>query len=128
MDNLPSFVKIFLFFAVPVVIGLHVVKFGVSHIYDVRIGNDGVDIVLLTRFHVKTIRFESIEMAYERSIFLLSEHDSGVSAFFTVPMMNRISIRAVILKLKSGCFRYIAFTPEDRHAFLTQVNSRIAGA
>jgi hypothetical protein len=114
------------FVAVQIGVTAYLVIFGVSHLYDVQIGRDGVDVLLLKTFKAATIKFNSIESAYERYVFSFADQDEFPRALFSIPLVNRFSFKMIILKRRSGIFRYVAMTPKNKSEFLISLRQRLA--
>jgi hypothetical protein len=113
------------FILLPIIGGAFLIKYGLSHLFDVAAGADGVDLILFRNFVVGTINYKSISAVYKRGALRLSDEDTVVGAFLTVPVVNRIRLTGIIIKLQSGIFRYICVTPEKPDEFLRQVASRL---
>src|SRR3989442_7367268 len=113
--------EFFVFFAAIAAIIAYLLMFGFSHLYDVAIGREGLDIVAFRKFVIATIPYSSIERAERRWIFL--SNDASVAWSVALPITNRVGLRSVIIKLKRriGIFRYIAITPEDPIHFLEEL-------
>ena len=103
---------------------LYLSWFGLSHLYDYIVGEDGVDFRIFRTFRIFTIRFEWIDDAFEQRIFSLVDHKAS-SLFRGLMVGNRFAIRYLVLRMKSGPIRYIGLTPADRLAFLEQVKRRL---
>ena len=95
-------------------------KFGLSHIYDYRVGEDGVEFLLARFIPLFTIKFASIESAREIRIFVAAD-DRFSSIFTSIVLGNRLAAGLVILKMRVGPFRYIGLTPADRKIFLADL-------
>lgn len=100
-------------------------KFGLSHLYDYRVSERGVEFVLLRAFPVFTIKYTSIKTAREIRIFTAVDNRPS-SIFTSLVIGNRITAGLIVLKMKAGIFRYIALTPADRKAFLHEVATRLS--
>jgi hypothetical protein len=114
-------VELFAFFAIIAAIIVYLLRFGLSHLYDVVIGREGLDLVVFRKVIVATIPYSSIERAERRWIFL--SIDASAPWSVALPITNRIRLRAIIIKLKRkiGIFRYIAISPKDPVHFLEEL-------
>jgi hypothetical protein len=120
--------EFFMFFAIVAAIILYLLRFGFSHLFDVVIGREGLDIILFRQFVVATIAYSSIEHAERRSIFL--SIDASAPWSVALPMTNRIGLRPIIIKLKrrTAFFHYIAVTPKDPARFLEELQRYVPGS
>jgi hypothetical protein len=109
------------FFATIAAIITYLLKFGLSHVYDVAIGREGLDVVVFRKVVIATIPYSSIERA-ERGWIFLSIDPSGPWSV-ALPITNRVGLRPIIIKLKQriGIFRYIAISPKDPASFLEEL-------
>src|ERR1051326_1145084 len=121
---MPFWLQVTLFFTTPVVMMAYLIKFGFSHIYDIRVEETGLTIVLFTRLRVGTIRFSSIDLAFTGTSFL-RKHSLFVSLFCVFPLANRISVNPIVIQLHRKFPKYISITPKSRATFLEQL--RILG-
>ncbi len=104
---------------------IYLYKFGLSHLYDYRVGQDGVEFIFLTFLQVFTVKFASIESA--REIRLFTSIDNKPSSIFTCLVIgNRLAAGLVVLKMKAGPFQYIALTPADRETFVQEVAGHLS--
>jgi len=106
----------------------YLLTFGLSHLYDVIIGREGLDVVLFRTIVMATIPYGSIEIAERRWIFLVI--DAAALWSVALPIANRAGLRPVTIKLKRriGIFRHIAITPEDPVRFLEQFHKHLRAA
>jgi hypothetical protein len=103
---------------------LYLIRYGFSHLYDYRMGKDGIEIVLLGRFVVWSIGYRSIESISEVGMF--SSIGGPLNYMFRgVVIGNRISIKGVVVVRKAGVFRFIVLTPENRALFVNSVTSHL---
>ncbi len=103
---------------------LYFYKYGLSHLYDYRIGERGVEFFLFVTFHIFTIKFSSIESV--RKIRIFTPIDNTLSSIFlSLVIGNRMITQLVVLKMKVGPFRFIALTPKDPELFLRQLKVRM---
>ena len=100
------------------------VRFGLSHLYDYSVGQAGVEFWIFRTIRIFTIKFESIEDAIEQRILVLVDNKPS-SIFRGLVIGNRLAIRYIVLKMKSGLIRYVGLTPTDRRAFLEQVKREL---
>src|SRR3989442_11174281 len=109
--------EFFVFFAAIAAIIAYLLMFGFSHLYDVAIGREGLDIVAFRKIVIATIPYSSIERAERRWIFL--SNDASVAWSVALPITNRVGLRSVIIKLKRriGIFRYIQSRQKTRYTF-----------
>jgi hypothetical protein len=114
-----------LYFAIIAAIIFYVLRFGFSHLFDVVIGREGLDVVVFQKFVAATIPYSSIERAERRSIFLSPDASAPWSA--ALPITNRVGIRPIIVKLKRriGIFRYIAVSPKNPVRFLEELRKYV---
>ncbi len=97
------------------------VRFGLSHLYDYRVGADGIEFWIVGAVRIFLIRFDRIEDIFEQA-FLKSVEGNPTSIFRGLVIGNRLATTYVVVKMKTGFFRYIGLTPADREAFVAQVN------
>ena len=120
-----NFAHALIWFAMLIASCFYFFWFGLSHLYDYIVGEDGVEFRMFRSFRIFTIRFEWIDDAFEQRIFSLV--DNRVSSLFRGLMVgNRFAIKYVVLRMKSGPIRYIGLTPADQRTFLEQVKDRLA--
>lgn len=100
--------ELFAFVAIAIAIVAYLLRFGLSHLYDVAIGAEGLHVVLFRKVIVATIPYSSIERAERRWIFLSVDHSAPWS--IALPLTNRVGLQSVIIKPKRriGVFRHIA--------------------
>ena len=108
-----------------VVILIYLAKFGLSHLYDYRVGQYGIEFTLLRFIPVFTIEFGAIESAREIRIFTAID-DRPSSMFTSLVVGNRISAGLIVLKMRAGLFRYVALTPANRKVFLHNVVAHLS--
>jgi hypothetical protein len=113
--------EFFVFFAIIAAIIVYLLRFGFSHLYDVVIGREGLDVVVFRAIVITTIPYSSIERAECRRIFL--SIDASAPWSVALPITNRVGLRPIIIKLKRkiGIFRYIAISPKDPVRFLEEL-------
>jgi len=113
------------FFAIIAAIIVYLLRFGFSHLYDVVIGREGLDVIVFRKVVVGTIRYGSIERAERRWIF--QSIDASAPWSVTLPITNRVGLRPIIIKLKRriGIFHHIAITPKDPVRFLEELQSYV---
>jgi len=109
------------FFAIIAAIIVYLFRFGFSHLFDVVIGRDGLDIVVFQKIVIATIPYRSIEGAERRWIF--QSNDASAPWSIALPITNRIGLRAIAITLKQrmGIFRHIVITPKDPVLFLEKL-------
>jgi hypothetical protein len=113
--------EFFVFFAIIAAIIVYLLRFGFSHLFDVVIGREGLDVVVFRKAVIATIPYSSIERAERRWIFL--SIDASAPWSVALPITNRVGLRPIILKLKRriGIFHHIAITPKDPVRFLEEL-------
>jgi hypothetical protein len=113
--------EFFVFFAIIPAIIFYVLRFGFSHLFDVVIGKEGLDVVVFRKFVVATIPYSSIERVERRWIFL--SPDAAAPWSVALPFTNKPGLRPIIIKLnrRIGIFRYIAISPKDPVRFLEEI-------
>jgi hypothetical protein len=125
-----SILEIAVFFAISAAIVVYLLRFGFSHVYDVVIGREGLDVVVFRKVIIATIPYSSIERAERRWIFL--SIDASAPWSVALPITNRVGLRPIIIKLKRriGIFRYIAISPKDALRFLEELRRyvQVSGA
>ena len=110
-------VQLLLFLGFPFGLVIYLYKFGLSHLYDFRVGPRGVEIIVLGILPLVLIKFESIE-AVQVGRFLRMAGDPSIIALFTsLAIGNRITLKTVVLTMKRGPFRYVQITPADPKGF-----------
>lgn len=119
-----TYVHMILLIAGFISILLYLYKCGLSHLYDYEIGDTGINFFVFGIFRLFTIRFGCIESAQEVSVFR-SPDNKFTSLFRGIVIGNRITTKLVVIKMKSGFFKYIALSPKDRKLFLEQLNMHI---
>ena len=117
--------EFFVFFAVFAAIIVYLLRFGFSHLYDVVIGREGLDVIVFRKVVVGTIRYGSIERAERRWIF--QSVDASAPGSIPLPITNRVGLRSIIIKLKRRIviFRHIAITPKDPVRFLEELRRHV---
>jgi hypothetical protein len=117
--------EFFVFFAVFAAIIVYLLRFGFSHLYDVVIGREGLDVIVFRKVVVGTIRYGSIERAERRWIF--QSVDASAPWSIPLPITNRVGLRSIIIKLKRRIviFRHIAITPKDPVRFLEELRRHV---
>jgi hypothetical protein len=105
-------------------IAIYFFIFGLSHLYDYRVGQRGVEFVLLRYFRAFTINYGSIESAREMKIFTAVDNRPS-SIFTSLVIGNRIALGLIVLKMRVGPFRYVALTPANREAFLKELSRHL---
>ena len=118
MEAALKIAEFFVFFAIIAAIIVYLFRFGFSHLFDVVIGRDGLDIVVFQKIVIATIPYRSIERAERRWIF--QSNDASAPWSIAFPITNRIGLRAIAITLKRrmGIFRHIVITPKDPLVFL----------
>jgi hypothetical protein len=113
--------EFFVFFATIVAIIVYLLRFGFSHLFDVVIGTEGLDVVVFRKVVIAMIPYSLIERAERRCIFL--SIDASAPWSVALPITNRVGLRPVIIKLKRRCgiFYHIAITPKDPARFLEEL-------
>jgi hypothetical protein len=104
---------------------VYLLRFGFSHLFDVVIGREGLDVVVFRRAVIATIPYSSIERAERRWIFL--SIDASAPWSVALPITNRVGLRVIIIKFKRriGIFHHIAITPKDLVRFLEELQSYV---
>jgi hypothetical protein len=120
-----NFAHALIWFAILIASCFYFFWFGLSHLYDYIVGEDGVEFRIFRSFRIFTIRFEWIDDAFEQRIFSLVDNRAS-SLLRGLMVGNRLAIRYVVLRMKFGPIRYVGLTPADRYAFLEQVRHRLA--
>jgi hypothetical protein len=92
-----------------------VFQFGRRLIYDYRITDGGIDIVLLRALPIWRIPFDDIE-----SVRIASWKELNLG-FTTLRLGNRFTSRYLVIKKRRGWFRYVAITPVDAEKFASQI-------
>ena len=96
--------------------------YSLRFVYDYRIRNESVEIVLFRIAPIYRIPINSIE-----SIKVATWRELGVG-FFTLRFGNRFTITRMVLIEKQGLQRRVVITPDDPHAFVSEVQRiRAAG-
>jgi hypothetical protein len=93
-----------------------VFQFGRRLVYDYRITDGGIDIVLLRALPIWRIPFDDIE-----PVRIASWKELNLD-FTTLRLGNRFTSRYVVIKKSSGWFRYVAITPVDAERFARQIS------
>jgi len=117
--------EFFMFFAIIVAIIVYLLRFGFSHLFDVVIGREGLEIVVFRKAVIATIPYSSIERAERRWIFL--PIDASAPWSVALPITNRVGLRPIIIKLKRRIriFHHIAITPKDPVRFLEELRRHV---
>jgi hypothetical protein len=117
--------EFFVFFAIFAAIIVYLLRFGFSHLFDVVIGREGLDVVVFRRAVIATIPYSSIERAERRWMFL--SIDASAPWSIALPITNRVGLRPIIIKLKRriGIFHHIAITPKDPVRFVEELQSYV---
>ncbi len=117
--------EFFVFFAIFAAVIVYLLRFGFSHLFDVVIGKEGLDVVVFRRAVIATIPYSSIERAERRWMFL--SIDASAPWSIVLPITNRVGLRPIIIKLKRriGIFYYIAITPKDPARILEELQSHV---
>jgi len=98
------------------VLGIFLVfQFGRRLVYDYRITDGRIDVVLLRALPIWRIPFDDIE-----SVRIASWKELNLG-FTTLRLGNRFTSRYVVIKKSSGWFRYVAITPVDAEKFARQI-------
>jgi len=120
--------EFFVFFATIVAIIVYLLRFGISHLFDVVIGRQGLDIIVFRKIVIATIPYSSIERAERRWIF--QTNDASAPWSIALPITNRVGLRSIMIKLKRkiGVFRLIAITPKDPVRFLGELRRHVAAS
>jgi hypothetical protein len=113
--------EFFVFFAIIVAIIVYLLRYGFSHLFDVVLGREGLEVVVFRKVVIATIPYSSIERAERRWIFL--SIDASAPWSVALPITNRVGLRSIIIKLKRriGIFRCIAISPKDPVRFLEEL-------
>lgn len=98
------------------VLGIFLVfQFGRRLIYDYRITDGGIDIVLFRALPIWRIPFDDIE-----SVRIASWKELNLG-FTTLHLGNRFTSRYLLIKKRGGWFRHVAITPVDAEKFASQI-------
>lgn len=92
-----------------------VFQFGRRLVYDYRITDGGIDIVLFRALPIWRIPFDDIE-----PVRIASWKELNLRGFTTLRLGNRFTSRYVVIK-KRGWFRTVAITPADAEKFVRQI-------
>jgi hypothetical protein len=98
----------------------YLVRFGLSHLYDYRVGEDGIEFWIFASRRIFIIQFDRIEDVFEQA-FLKLVDGKPISMFRGLVIGNRLATNYVVVKMKTGFFRYFGLTPIDRESFVAQV-------
>jgi hypothetical protein len=98
----------------------YLVRFGLTHLYNYRVVEEGIEFRIFISIRLFVIRFDKIDDVFEQTLFT-SVDGNPASIFRGVVIGNRLAIKYVVLKMKAGFFRYIGLTPIDRETFVAQV-------
>jgi hypothetical protein len=105
---------------------LYLLKFGTSHIVDSFIEDDGIAIKLLRRFTIFYIRYSNIEQCGTYTVFYKWPKEEGVSVMFrAINVGGWPRLKCVLLKTRSGFFKYIVISARDAVTFNEAVNRRL---
>ena len=85
-------------------------------LYDYRVTNDSIEVLVFRVFPVARFRLDTIEDA-RRTKWLARELLNPS----VLRLGNRIGARCVLVQRRSGLFRRIAFSPADPNAFVRQI-------
>jgi hypothetical protein len=85
-------------------------------IYDYRVTNGAVEVVLFHWLPVVRVHFDDIESAQ-----ILSWKEFRLASITTLRMGNRFAARYVLITKKRGWFRHLAITPADPVSFVDQI-------
>jgi hypothetical protein len=113
-------VKLLLFLSIPIGIFIYFALFGLSHIYDVELGESEIRFVMFKRFSIWHLPIEAIKRVYDRNSFMTT-HGLLISMFFVFPAaVNRFprNPNPIIVERKTGFPRYLSLTPENPGEFL----------
>jgi len=93
------------------------VPFVLRQIYDYRVTDGAIEIVLFRTLPVYRVHFDDIE-----SVKILSWRELRLASITTLRMGNRLAKRYILITRKSGWFRYLAITPADPDSFVAQIS------
>lgn len=118
---------IILVVVIPAGLVWYLVWYGLSHIYDAEIEDDGLVFRLFGIGVVRRLKFDEIVRAYDRRHFI-STHSLSASMFCVFPLVNRIptGINPIVIEKKRGFIRYFSVTPRHPDAFLRALKERLS--
>jgi len=118
--------QILFFFSIPVALIWYLVKYGLSHVYDVEFDESGIVFILFGYIRVGRLHFVSIKQAYDRGAFL-SSHNIATCMFGVFPFVNRIPRdgNPIIIEKRRGLIKYFSLTPESPDIFLRTLKNNL---
>ena len=78
MESSLKIAEIFVFFATIAAIIAYLFRFGFTHLFDVVIGREGLDIVVFRKIVIATIPYSSIERAERRLVISVERRFSAL--------------------------------------------------
>lgn len=122
---LEFFEKIYL-----ILLTLMFVIFGFSPIVKYELSKDSLDVYVFQKFLIKSITYRDIEYIEAMSIFNYRNtlNNLGIKSFcrfdvLRVPCWFRLKI--VVIKVKSGWFKFVILSPWNAEAFKMQILSML---
>ncbi|MBX3712823.1 MAG: hypothetical protein KF800_12745 [Lysobacter sp.] len=95
--------------------------FCLRFLYDFRIDDEGVVLLVLRTFRVVEFRFDEI-----KAVRAVKWYETGIGGT-TLRLGNRLVATCVLMEMRNGIFRRIVITPPDPVAFAARVRLRVTG-